>query len=811
MADNQTGYQYPLDTTGQKSSNKVTGERQTLNPSGMMDYFVLIPKAAPYFKNSLVVKRYPGGEVLLPGVHYGYSHLFSSALEEIGVGVYGSITFYDHTLQGSVELDYQTLGGSWTLSEQEIANILANILTDPRLTTWEEVTGMPTVFPPIDHEHNIDDMYGADDIVRVLEEIRDILEQTSDTELRNHLADFNNPHQVTKVQVGLGNVDNFATANAEDATGTRNDRFMTPQTTRLAMTSYVIPLLDQHREDYGNPHQVTKSQVRLGNVENYGITTRAEAEAGVANNKYMTPLMTSFAISAQVGDAFDAHLADFNNPHQVTKVQVGLGNVNDWPVATNEEIDLGTTPNRYVDLVGVIRAINTRAGGELGNHLNDLNNPHQVTKGQVGLGNVQNYAVADVEAAKAGTAQDLYMTPQTTREAITAQVGLALIAHTNDTDNPHHVTKNQVGLSAVENYGVASAEEAREGEAGDKYMTPQRVAQAVEAQVGDTLTAHLVNTNNPHGVTKTQVNLGNVENYGLADATTAKAGVSNEAYITPYTLKEGVSVMKAGDTGRLFGMDQPATIAWIGGLTAGDADKVYGLDLSELTQQVLSGTAANSLKLEGRGWNDIVQLVDSQAGGAAQNNIPPIVEVEVYDDDTQTTSPQAMDESWTHFATLPRELPAGTVWANDLVFILSGGAPESADVTPVQRVIMTIGTSETATAGTWQMDNVAFSIESLNGLTGPEVGVTDSSDSFGKPQYDLWLKDGKLRSGVGLVMVSDNTLDMVEVPLITVDDDLVVTEPTGIVYATRIASVDDLQYTLEQGFNSFAAEVQALG
>lgn len=152
--------------------------------------------------------------------------------------------------------------------------------------------------------------------------------------------------------------------------------------------------------------------------------------------------------------------------------------------------------------MGVIRAINTRAGGELGNHLNDLNNPHQVTKGQVGLGNVQNYAVADVEAAKAGTAQDLYMTPQTTREAITAQVGLALIAHTNDTDNPHHVTKNQVGLSAVENYGVASAEEAREGEAGDKYMTPQRVAQAVEAQVGDTLTAHLVNTNNPTALPK---------------------------------------------------------------------------------------------------------------------------------------------------------------------------------------------------------------------------------------------------------------------------------------------------------------------
>ena len=41
-----------------------------------------------------------------------------------------------------------------------------------------------------------------------------------------------------------------------------------------------------------NPHQVTKTQVGLGNVENYGIATQAEAEAAVINTKYMTPLRT---------------------------------------------------------------------------------------------------------------------------------------------------------------------------------------------------------------------------------------------------------------------------------------------------------------------------------------------------------------------------------------------------------------------------------------------------------------------------------------------------------------------------------------
>lgn len=48
----------------------------------------------------------------------------------------------------------------------------------------------------------------------------------------------------------------------------------------------------------GNPHNVTKGMVGLGNVENYGIATETEAKTGTPNNKYMTPLRTAQAISA---------------------------------------------------------------------------------------------------------------------------------------------------------------------------------------------------------------------------------------------------------------------------------------------------------------------------------------------------------------------------------------------------------------------------------------------------------------------------------------------------------------------------------
>src|SRR5690606_4726526 len=74
--------------------------------------------------------------------------------------------------------------------------------------------------------------------------------------------------------------------------------------------------VDAHANRRDNPHGVTKAQVGLGNVENYGIATQAEAEAGTANNKYMTPLRVAQAIAA-------LHANRRDNPHQVTAAQVG--------------------------------------------------------------------------------------------------------------------------------------------------------------------------------------------------------------------------------------------------------------------------------------------------------------------------------------------------------------------------------------------------------------------------------------------------------------------------------------------------------
>jgi len=55
------------------------------------------------------------------------------------------------------------------------------------------------------------------------------------------------------------------------------------------------------------------------------------------------------------------------------------------------------------------------------------------------------------------------------------------VTHAANTSNPHSVTATQVGLGNVPNYSVASQMEAEAGTATNKLMTPERVAQAIDA------------------------------------------------------------------------------------------------------------------------------------------------------------------------------------------------------------------------------------------------------------------------------------------------------------------------------------------
>ena len=131
------------------------------------------------------------------------------------------------------------------------------------------------------HRHRVSDIDGLEAIIG-----NQTTNKANQADLTAHIQNQNNPHNVTKQQVGLGNVTNVEQASKQD--------------------------FNNHATNHNNPHSVTKAQVGLGNVTNVEQASKVD---------------------------FDAHATNRNNPHNVTKAQVGLGNVDNVRQASYESVE----------------------------------------------------------------------------------------------------------------------------------------------------------------------------------------------------------------------------------------------------------------------------------------------------------------------------------------------------------------------------------------------------------------------------------------------------------------------------------------
>ena len=106
------------------------------------------------------------------------------------------------------------------------------------------------------------------------------------------------------------------------------------------------------------------------------------------------------------------HSADKNNPHVVTKAQVGLGAVDNTPdlskpVSAATQAALALKANLAdmelkADAADMADALALKAStSALAAHAGNVGNPHAVTKAQVGLGNCENTAGIDKPVSRA--------------------------------------------------------------------------------------------------------------------------------------------------------------------------------------------------------------------------------------------------------------------------------------------------------------------------------------------------------------------------------------------------------------------------
>jgi hypothetical protein len=210
-----------FDPTGLLPANKVSGEQHTLTAENSNDYHVIVPLFGPFFANGLVL-QYKQNQLAVPitlleGIDYNLAYQFIGATRGCSKAVYGGISILNNLLAGIVTLAYQSIGGNWCLNINKVNEVLSNQIQNPRITSWEQIVQLPNVFPVVNHQWNLQDLIGASHVVQSIDALglnilQSVQNNTSNEQLElildTHLLDNSNPHQVTKAQIGLDQVNN---------------------------------------------------------------------------------------------------------------------------------------------------------------------------------------------------------------------------------------------------------------------------------------------------------------------------------------------------------------------------------------------------------------------------------------------------------------------------------------------------------------------------------------------------------------------------------------------------------------------------
>lgn len=299
---------YPLDTTGINPSCLVTNELHTLTEVNANPYRLIVPTFSPFYLDNLEIEHIDSlGQTttLVEGVHFGLCLIYLAGSRSIGKMLHGAISINTSFLNGTINLKkYQTLGGSWTADPNFVLASIASQVYNPRITAWDNVTNIQALFPPINHDQNLDYVFGYQDLITAVQAIVTQIAAGPNQSLPfiRHLLDVQSPEHV-----GLGNVQNLSTSADAEVSG--------------------LQLLDKH------------------------VTLRQLIQI-------LFPLMLTNVVSNHtvLSNAFNDHLQS-NAAH--SPASVGLGNVANLPIAQDSEVVAKANADKYITLRQALMLLST--------------------------------------------------------------------------------------------------------------------------------------------------------------------------------------------------------------------------------------------------------------------------------------------------------------------------------------------------------------------------------------------------------------------------------------------------------------------
>jgi N-acetylneuraminic acid mutarotase len=139
---------YPLDLTGTAASNRIVDELHISTEQYIHNHYYIFPQYVSFYKNSLIVKAHNGSSwvTLTPNVDYIFKAIHLNATRLSGYELYGFIELINPTVNQTVSLTYQTLGGS---KQPNVDTLINKIIDDYKDIPIYILDVLTTDFDPV--------------------------------------------------------------------------------------------------------------------------------------------------------------------------------------------------------------------------------------------------------------------------------------------------------------------------------------------------------------------------------------------------------------------------------------------------------------------------------------------------------------------------------------------------------------------------------------------------------------------------------------------------------------------------------------
>lgn len=325
---------YELDTTGQNRSNLVEGEIHTLSSR---DLRAAAPRHGPYFKESMIVYDNVKNTPLKLNVDYICTELMKEATLRIGKEICCIVLIINKEVSSQIRLTYQAVGGKYTNQVDEMITLYETAMSDKRPVEWTNVLNKPYAFPPALHSHLLRDVVGFEPLIDAIDRLGRCITM-SNVPAFEYLIEYLNTEIVGFEERLLRVVDRFVEENIEPA-----------------IRDVVFHIT---RKD--NPHEVTKEQVGLGLVENLALATDLEVETGLRLDKYITLKQLVDYVAISIETAIMSMNKDYTLRDGVLEISIATTNIETNRLLYWKIVHISTDDECFVRTTGSVGIYNNR-------------------------------------------------------------------------------------------------------------------------------------------------------------------------------------------------------------------------------------------------------------------------------------------------------------------------------------------------------------------------------------------------------------------------------------------------------------------